>query len=159
MSRPSSTAKLAKPSSIKIKVLRKRDQNIFAHVARGVFDHDINRKSTLEFLGDPRHHMAVALENGIVVGMASAVHYIHPDKAPELWINEVGVAKSHRRRRIGSKLIARLLEIGRELGCVEAWVLTEQTNAAAIRLYSSQGGKRAPKDPVMFTFRLGTAKH
>lgn len=155
MSRPKSknaTAPIC--PAIEIKVLRQGDRSILSNVARGVFDFDINLKSTLAFLRDPRHHMAVALENGIVVGMASAVHYVHPDKAPELWINEVAVAKTHRRQGVGSALVARLLEIGRKHGCVEAWVLTEQDNRAAIRLYSSQGGKRAPRDPVMFTFRL-----
>ncbi|HEX5244276.1 MAG TPA: GNAT family N-acetyltransferase [Tepidisphaeraceae bacterium] len=160
MSRPKSKNPTApKCPAIEIKVLRKSDRNTLSNVARGVFDNAINLKSTLEFLRDPRHHMAVALENGLVVGMASAVHYVHPDKAPELWINEVAVAKTHRRQGVGSALVAQLLEIGRRHGCVEAWVLTEQNNRAAIRLYSSQGGKRAPKDPVMFTFRLRAARH
>ena len=36
----------------------------------------------------------------------SAVHYVHPDKLrPELWINEVGVAASHRRRGLGTRLL------------------------------------------------------
>jgi len=40
---------------------------------------------------DPRHHLVVAVEH-VVVGFCSAVDYIQPDKPPELWINEVGVA-------------------------------------------------------------------
>ena len=28
-----------------------------------------------------------------IVGFASAVHYVHPDKPPELWINEMGVVR------------------------------------------------------------------
>jgi hypothetical protein len=35
----------------------------------------------------------MATAGDTVVGFASAVHYVHPDKAPELWINEVGVAE------------------------------------------------------------------
>jgi hypothetical protein len=46
---------------------------------------------TPQFLSDPRHHLAVAIDEGWVVGMASAVHYVHPDKAPQLFINEVAV--------------------------------------------------------------------
>ena len=56
---------------------------------------------TAEFLADSRHHLAVAVDEGRVVGMASAVHYVHPDKPPELWINEVGVAPTHRGLGIG----------------------------------------------------------
>ena len=70
-------------------------------------------------------------------------------------INEVGVASSHRSRGIATKLLHVLFEVGRDLGCVQAWVLTDRTNAAAIRLYSSIGGIEAPKDQVMFTFNRG----
>lgn len=49
-----------------------------------------------EFLRDPRHHIAVAIEDGVVVGIASGVHYLHPDKPPELFVNEVGVAPAFR---------------------------------------------------------------
>jgi aminoglycoside 6'-N-acetyltransferase I len=58
-----------------------------------------------EFLRDERHHLAVAIEDETVVGFASGVHYVHPDKPAELWINEVGVAPSHHRRGIGKPLL------------------------------------------------------
>jgi hypothetical protein len=41
---------------------------------QGVFDNDIDPRRVKEFLADPRHHMAVALMDDQVVGMASAVH-------------------------------------------------------------------------------------
>jgi len=68
------------------------------NVTAEVFDNPINAEWTREFLADPRHHIAVAIDDGLVVGFASGVHYIHPDKPAELWINEVGVAPAHRRR-------------------------------------------------------------
>ena len=85
--------------------------------------------------------------------MASAVHYVHPDKPPDLWINEVGVASSHRGRGIGQALLATLFEHGRALGCAEAWVLTDEENAAARRLYARAGG-REEAQPVYVTFAL-----
>jgi GNAT superfamily N-acetyltransferase len=140
--------------AMEIKILEHGDQVVLTNVADGVFDNAIDARATLEFLGDPRHHLAVAVESGQVVGMASAVHYIHPDKRPELWINEVGVAPTHRSRGVGSALVAAILDVGRKHGCAEAWVLTDRENIAAMRLYSSLGGEEAPKDSVMFTFRL-----
>ena len=80
------------------------------------------------------------------------MHYVHPDKPVELWINEVGVAPSHQRRGIGRKLVELLLERGREFGCQEAWVLTEHANAAARGLYRAAGGTEG--DTVMVTFKL-----
>ena len=49
-------------------------------VAPGVFDNAIDPRWTAEFLSDPQHHFAVAIDEGRVVGTASAVHYVH--KAP-----------------------------------------------------------------------------
>jgi len=63
-----------------------------------VFDGPIDPVLTRKFLNDPRHHIVVAIHDEVVVGFASAVHYVHPDKAPQLWINEVAVAPPHRRR-------------------------------------------------------------
>ena len=68
------------------------DAAVLDRVADDVFDYPIDPRWTAEFLADRRHHLAVALDGDLVVGMASAVHYVHPDKPPELWINEVGVA-------------------------------------------------------------------
>ena len=138
-----------------IKVLRANDEALLAAIGRNVFDDALDPRATREFLTDPRHHLVVAVENGVVIGFASAVHYVHPDKlSPELWINEVGVASTHRRRGVGKSILESLLSLGRELGCAEAWVLTDRGNHAAMRLYATSGGSEAAADQVMFTFRL-----
>ena len=106
--------------AIEIKLLRHGDEAVLANVAPGVFDRGVDERLSKEFLGDPRHHLVVAIENGFVVGMASAVHYVHPDKRPQLWINEVGVSPAYRSRNIGKRLLAALLQVGRDLLCMEA---------------------------------------
>jgi ribosomal protein S18 acetylase RimI-like enzyme len=138
-----------------IRILRADDGAVLERVAPGVFDDPLDRAATVEFLNDPRHHLAVAVDaHAVVVGFASAVHYVHPDKrSPELWINEVGVAPTHQGLGIGTALIGSLLDVGRQLGCSEAWVLSDGDNDAAMRLYESGGGI-ATRDHVMFTFRL-----
>jgi aminoglycoside 6'-N-acetyltransferase I len=125
---------------ITIRMLGPGDAAALDHVAADVFDNDVDPAITAEFMADPRHHLAVAIDAGTVVGMASAVHYVHPDKPTELWINEVGVAPTHHRRGIGRQLVAVLLKRGQELGCEQAWVLTDVENAAARGLYAAAGG-------------------
>jgi ribosomal protein S18 acetylase RimI-like enzyme len=132
--------------SIAIKVLQRGDESILLNVAREVFDSPINMELTKEFLADPRHHIVVAIDDGLVVGFASGVHYIHPDKLPELWINEVGLAPTHRRRGLGAAVLKELLEVGRAHNCTTAWVLTYRTNVAAMALYSSLGGTEGADD-------------
>jgi len=140
---------------IEIRILRHDDELILTRVAPEVFDDPINMQAAGEFLNDSRHHLVVAVENDIVIGFASGVHYIHPDKPrPEMWINELGVTPTHQARGVGRAILHRLLEVARELGCAGAWVLTDRGNAPAMRLYQSMGGDEAPDETVMFTFRL-----
>jgi ribosomal protein S18 acetylase RimI-like enzyme len=131
---------------VEIKVLRRGDDAILMNVAPGVFDNPVDPELTREFLEDPRHHIAVAIDDGLVVGFASGVHYIHPDKQPELWINEVAVAPTHRRRGLGKAVLKALFEVGRAHRCAVAWVLTDRSNAAAMALYSSLGGTEGADD-------------
>ena len=90
--------------SVEIRSLGLEDKDILRNVAPEVFDNKVDSCLSAEFLADPCHHLAVAIESGVVVGFASAVRYFHPDKPPELWINEIGVTPTHQKRGIGKKL-------------------------------------------------------
>lgn len=138
--------------SITIRILGPADGAVLENVA-DVFDEPVDPRWAAEFQADERHHLAVAISAGQVVGMASAVHYVHPDKPPELWINEVGVDEAHRNQGLGRRLLAALFERGRALGCGQAWVLTDESNAAARRLYAAAGGEET-REIVMVTFDL-----
>ena len=138
-----------------VRMLHRGDEHVLAAVAPDVFDDPLDAAATAAFLADPRHHLAVAIDDGIVVGFVSAVTYVHPDKPrPELWINEVGVAPTHQRRGLGRHLLAALLDAGRQANCSEAWVLADRSNTGAQQFYASLGGEQSREDAVMFTFAL-----
>ena len=146
--------------AIEIKVLRSGDERVLANVAQELFDNPIDPELTKEFLADPRHHLAVAIDEGVVVAFASGVDYVHPDKPRELWVNEVAVAPTHRRRGLATSVLNALFEAGRDRHCTEAWVLTDRENPAAMALYSSLGGmegadREGPPDATLgYTFKL-----
>ena len=141
--------------SLTIRLLGPDDLAVLERVAPDVFDDPVDPRWAAEFLSDARHHLAVALDGEVLIGMATAVHYVHPDKQPELWINEVGVAARYQQQGIGGRLMRALFDRGRELGCSEAWVLTDWENQAARRLYASVGGREEPPEgAVLVTFRL-----
>ena len=137
-----------------VRLLGPDDTDVLKNVIDGVFDNAVDMRLTDEFLRDARHHLAVALDDGTVVGMASALHYIHPDKPPELYINEVGVAESYRNRGIGRQLLRALLDHGKTLGCTQAWLGTERSNSAARRMYAAAGGEEEQEDTVIVWFTL-----
>lgn len=141
---------------VTIKLLNAGDEAVLQSVASDVFDDPIDPAAAAKFLADPNHHLAVAVDDNIVIGFVSAVQYFHPDKPnPELWINEVGVAESHRGQGIARRLMEAVLDEARRQGCSEAWVLTNRSNRAAMRLYESSGGDEAEDDDiVMFEFNL-----
>lgn len=141
-------------------MLAPTEHPVLENVAPDVFDGAPIPALSREFLGDPRHHIAVAIaEDGQVVGMASGVHYVHPDKAPQMFINEVGVSAAHEGRGLGKRLLAVLLQRAAELGCTEAWTATEPGNARAQALYARAGGIKDPTPFVMFTFPVTTPRN
>jgi GNAT superfamily N-acetyltransferase len=140
--------------STEFKILSERDVEILDNVAENVFDAPIEASYSAEFLRDPRHHLCVALIDGVVIGFASGVHYVHPDKPPQFWINEIGVAPAYRNKGIGKGILTAMLAHARKIGCSEAWVLTDDESEAARALYRSAGG-RETLGVVMATFDLG----
>jgi aminoglycoside 6'-N-acetyltransferase I len=143
---------MAMTGAVQIRMLGKADAALLQVCADDTFDNAVSPELAAEFLGDARHHIAGAITEGTLIGFVSAVHYVHPDKPPELWINEIGVAESYRGQGIGRRLLTAMLSHGRGLGCTEAWVVTEEDNATAQRLYASAGG--TSRNVVYFTFPL-----
>ncbi len=141
--------------AIEIKVLQRGDESILMNVAAEVFDNPIDAERTREFLEDHRHHIAVAIDDGLVVGFASGVHYVHPDRPPRLWINEVGIAPTYRRGGLGKAVLRALFQVGRSHNCTLAWVLTDRSNVAAMALYSSVGGIEGAEDSGLSNAMLG----
>jgi aminoglycoside 6'-N-acetyltransferase I len=138
---------------VDVRILTSADAAVLEHIADGVFDEPVIPAMAREFLDDPRHVICVAIEDGVVIGFASGVRYVHPDKPSEFWVNEVGVAPSHHRRGAGKAIMSALLAHVRADGCREAWVLTDEDNTAARALYRAAGGWEKPAG-LMVTFDL-----
>ena len=139
-----------RPPAVTIRKLGPGDCRVLDDVAGEVFDHRVDPALAREFLADPRHHLVVACAGTTVVGIATALHYVHPDKPTELWINEIGVAPPYRCQGIGTRLLETLLVHGRAIGCREAWLGTEESNLAARRLYAKARGREEAMVYVTF---------
>jgi len=119
-----------------------------------VFDHPIQPALLDAFLGNPANHLVVAVVEGEVIGMASGIAYVHPDKPLQLFVNEVGVSSRFHRRGIATRLVNALLGRGKEIGCQEAWVATEIGNDAARALYGSLGFREDDDPAVVYVCSL-----
>ena len=108
----------------------------FDSVAEGVFDEAIRHDEASAFLKDPSHIMMLAMEDEMVVGMASGVVIRHPDKLRELWVNEVGVADRARGNGLAQRLVQGLSEWSVARDIHTAWLLMDRDNKAAARSYA-----------------------
>lgn len=147
MNRPEIEVRLASPG----------DADALVRAGDTVFDHAVERTWVADFFSNRDHALVIALHGGEVVGMASGIAYAHPDKPRELFVNEVGVAEAFHRHGIGARLMRALLERGRELGCTQAWVATEDGNVAARGLYASVGGLEEEERAVVYVFPMADA--
>lgn len=149
-------AKSDEPTEIRL--LRSDDVTLLERVDPDVFDNPVRLDLAAEYLADPRNLLAVAIQEGMIVGMGSAIAYVHPDKPLALFINEVGVSGRCQGQGIGKRLVSALLEQGRLMGCTEAWVATEVDNVAARALYTSVAGREDPAHAVVYTWPLIDSK-
>lgn len=141
---------------IEVRLLSAADIAVLDHVDLDVFDNPVRREFAEQYLSTPGNLLAVATLSGVVVGMASAIAYVHPDKPLQLFINEVGVSQRVKGQGIGKRLMRALLEQGRNIGCTEAWVATEVNNKPARALYASLAGVEDQDVAVVYTWQLGS---
>jgi [ribosomal protein S18]-alanine N-acetyltransferase len=117
-----------------------------------VFDTPVRRDQTDRFLADARHVLILGYLDDQPAGFVSAVEVFHPDKLPELFLNEIGVLEEMRRRGVARALIDELKEVARERGCVNVWVLTDESNEGAMALYRGTGGEWDGNPQAMFEY-------
>ncbi|MEM8789509.1 MAG: GNAT family N-acetyltransferase [Pseudomonadota bacterium] len=122
------------------------------HVAEEVFDDDIDRADLARYLADPAQALIVAMANDVVVGQIKTILHRHPEKPPTLFVEELGVAPTHRRRGLGTALLHAAEAIARARGCTEIWLATEPDNAAANAVYAAAGW--SPQQVTMYSRTL-----
>ena len=119
-------------------------------LSEDLFDDPPRREWTEEVLSDPRHHLVLAAMGMRLVGFLSAVHYLHPDKAPQMWINELGVVEDQRRKGVARRLVDLAAGTAQGLGCSAIWVLSDPT-VEALGFYTALGWHREGDHVAMFT--------
>ncbi len=137
--------------TIRIRIAEPGDDGLFRAPLPGVFDNPVRPESLRAFLDDPGHHIALALEGDVVVGVVSANEYLHPDKPGQVWINEIGVAPGRRGEGIGRALLDAMLDHLKGRGFAKVWLATEHDNAPARALFRAAGG-RETEGVVMYEF-------
>ncbi|CAG0970416.1 L-2,4-diaminobutyric acid acetyltransferase [Burkholderiales bacterium] len=139
---------------IDVRVLGPADAALLERVADGLIPDDVDSPLAAAFLADPRRVLAVALAGGRVVGIATGIRSSSAGTPAGLDVRDIAVAPALRRRGVGRRLLAALLEHGRALGCREARADAGRDDVAVRRLCASAGGREVPDPVVRVTFAL-----
>ena len=63
----------------------------------------------------------------------------HPDKGTEMFLYELGVVPSARKRGLATELVRALAALGKDRGCYGMWVAVDVDNEAALATYRRAG--------------------
>jgi GNAT superfamily N-acetyltransferase len=139
-------------TAVVVRMLGAGDVARFDAAAAGFLD-GVDATVAAALVDDPSRHVAIAVDGGAIVGVAFAM--LDGGRAGELVVADLVVAPSHRRRGIARRLLARLLEHARALGCVAASLEAERDDAAVRALCAAAGGVEVPEPRVRVAFALG----
>ncbi len=125
--------------TVAVEILTSEQAHLLQKIAEDVFDRETVRARLAEYLADTSYCLGVAISDGTVVGQVQGFTHRHLDKAPEFFIENLGVTPSHRRRGIAVQLIKTVMTRAKEFDCEGVWVVTEPDNDPAIALYKKIG--------------------
>jgi ribosomal protein S18 acetylase RimI-like enzyme len=106
-----------------------------------------------DLLADERTIFLVALDRDEPVGFLLAYELLRRRGDPsQLFVYEVGVDEGRRRQGVATALFRELAHLARARGIRAGFVLTNESNEAAMELYRSVGGVRPNPDDVLWDF-------
>ncbi|GLQ17135.1 GNAT family N-acetyltransferase [Maritalea porphyrae] len=104
------------------------NSDLLNNVAEDVFDYEISSEHLGRYLDQAGHKLFVAIAAGVVVGQIRGMIHYQPDEPPHLYIDNLGVAPTHKRQGIARALFVALTSWAKSKGCSSFWVATECDN-------------------------------
>ncbi|MDA0369497.1 MAG: GNAT family N-acetyltransferase [Proteobacteria bacterium] len=134
-----SRASRAAPASIER--ITEKNVGLLSDIAPDVFDGPIDPTHLANYLSAPGHALFVAEEGGLIVGQVRGVVLHQPDTSPILYIDNLGVAPTHQRRGIATRLFHAVCAWGDTSGAGAMWVSADADNDEATAFYTALGLK------------------
>lgn len=112
-------------------------------------EHVLSADAMASFLASEGNYLVGAFIDGLPAGFAIAYWLERPDgKADMLFLYEIEVAETFRRRGVARRLIEQM----KRDASGKFFAVTQESNEPALRLYESCGGRRLHSDDVLFAF-------
>ena len=111
------------------------------------------------FLSGAQTALLIGEDSLGIAGWVYGHELVHPDGEKTMMLYALDVVERARRQGVGTALTTAFVHHAHARGCTEVWVLTDETNPAAVATYAAAGGKRDETPPVMFTWKLAEGRH
>lgn len=120
--------------------------HLLERVAEDVFDGPVNPDHAQALLATCTHILLVAMDGQLCVGQCLGLITHTVDAPPALFVDNLGVAPSHRRQGIGRALMAGIWQAGRDAGCNRFWLGSDPESDSALPFYQSLGLRFQPAE-------------
>lgn len=139
---------------MQVEIVRVQPDNlaVLDRVDPECFDAPIDPSRAARCVASPDVVLVVAVVNGMVIGQCLARLHRHPDKATDLYVDDLAVSPVYQRNAIATRLVQACLAHGREADAL--WVATEPDNEAARAFYRALGLEL--RDALVFEGPAGT---
>jgi len=133
------------------------DKSLFNQFKAAFPSSEWQLEHTQQFIADDHNHLLLAKTGDEVCGF---VYYYILDRLDhrqkEILIYEIEVAEKCRQQGVGTSLVERIKEHAAENQISQIWVLTNESNTAAQKLYLKAGASipNAEDKDVMFLFKV-----
>jgi aminoglycoside 3-N-acetyltransferase I len=119
------------------------------------FGWPLDDNALAQFLASPTDYLLVAYLDHQLCGVAIAHELRRLDgMAPKLFLYSIDTLPAFQRQGVASALIEELKHIGIEKGARGVFLITNESNAAAMALYRATGGQRRTSDEAMLEYDL-----
>jgi ribosomal protein S18 acetylase RimI-like enzyme len=119
------------------------------------FDWSLNEDALALFLASPTEHLLVAYKESQPCGI-TVVHELRrlDGLAPKFFLYTIDTLPAYQRQGVASAIMEEVKRIGREINTRGLFLITNESNTAAMALYRSTGGCRKATDEAMFEYEI-----
>lgn len=135
-----------------VRLLARGDEALLPRAAKLFNEIEMTRADAAALLGDPTFVMVAVLdEQNDIMGRIYG-HVLRRLGQTDLFLYEVDVAETYRRRGVGRAMLAKLNSLCIERGYGEMFVLTELSNEEGNSLYRAAGGVTEGSPAICYVF-------
>lgn len=136
---------------IEVKRLQKGDEELTQEIVDQFWP---GSKLNDEFLSKETNYLIAAYVDEVFAGFLYAYELDRIEQQrPMMFFYSIDVLNQYRRQGIGKRLIEELKHICAERNVSKMYVLTDEANVVAMKLYESTGSKRILPDNVLFVYK------